>query len=92
MPGTVRQILDRGRRQTAAQEERLDLAVLQRARRLGGAEPLPRDVTVGIESGSRSTRMAITSVPLPGEPVETVLPRRSPTDATPLEAVVTMCV
>ena len=50
--GTVRQILDRGRRQAAAEEERSELAVLQRTRRLGGAERLARDITVGIESGT----------------------------------------
>ena len=71
MPGRVRQILDGRGRQAAAPEERVDLAVLQRIRGLGGAEPLAPDVAIGIEPAAVRMRNAITSVPLPGEPVET---------------------
>ena len=48
------------------------------------------------ESGSspaaRSTRNAITSVPLPGDPVETTLPRKSASRSMPLPSTVTTCV
>ena len=47
----MRQILDGRGRQAAAPEEGVDLAVLQRVRRLGGAEPLPTHLAIGIEAG-----------------------------------------
>ena len=48
---TVREILHGGGREAAAEEECRDLAVLQGSGRLGCAQPLPRHVTIGIESG-----------------------------------------
>ena len=50
---------------------------------------LPADVAVRIEPGGRAAmRNAITSVPLPGEPVETTLPRRSASRSMPLPSIV----
>ena len=56
--------------------------------------PSPWRVTSrsGSSPAALSTRKAMTSVPLPGDPVDTVLPRRSATLAMPVDAVVTMCV
>lgn len=46
----------------------------------------------GSSPAARSTRNAITSVPLPGEPVDTTLPLSPATDVTPDEASATSCV
>jgi hypothetical protein len=43
----------------------------------------------GSSPAAASTRLAMTSVPLPAEPVETVFPARSATLLIPLSSVVT---
>ena len=84
MPGVCGEILDGRRRQPAAPEERVDLAVLERSADSDAPRPCRVTSRSGSRPAARSTRNAITSVPLPGEPVDTVLPRRSATDAMPL--------
>ena len=77
MPGRRGQVLNRRRRHAAAPEERVDLAVLQRAGRFGDAE-LWRVMSLrGSSPAAASTRSAMSSVPLPGEPTETTRPFRS---------------
>ena len=57
-----------------------------------GAEPLPLTSFAGSRPAADSSRSAVTSVPLPGDPVDTVWPRRSATRRMPDDASVTIWV
>ena len=46
----------------------------------------------GSRPAARSTRVAISSVPLPAAPIDTCLPARSAIRATPLDPLATRCV
>src|SRR4029079_2596067 len=96
---------DGGGRQSAHPEERVDLAVLERVDGFGAAEPFAchglflaarrirsRCMSLSLSRPAASmTRNAITSVALPGEPVETRLPLRSDIFSTPVPSMLTTC-
>ena len=92
MPGLCARSCTAAVGQAAAPEEGGDLAVLQRSRRFRDTQPLPRQVAIRIEPGCPEHPQRDDLVPLPGDPVETVLPRRSATDRIPESADVTRCV